>query len=145
MRHGSLKFPRLFSIMFSLTSRRTMSRLIDELNRVAKAAPQPIGFRATRPASSEPRILLIASLAQNGDTDRLADCVDGADAVLLRFSKSDLAAKTLQKIAGSLPDIPWGGWLEDIGARKMETLVEAGCDFVVFSRVQPGFHHTSGW
>ena len=109
-----------------------MSRFIDELNRVAKATPQPMGFRAAQPASSEPRILLIASLAQIGDSDRLADGIDGADAVLLRLAKSDLAAKTLQKIAASLPDMPWGGWLEDIGAKKMETLVEAGGDFVVF-------------
>ncbi len=109
-----------------------MSRLIDELNRVARATPQPMGFRAARPVSPEPRIRLIASLAQIGDTDRLADGVDGADAVLLRLAKSPLTAKTLQKIVASLPDVPWGGWLEDIGAKKMATLVEAGCDFVVF-------------
>lgn len=109
-----------------------MSRLIDELNRVAKATPQPMGFRAARSAPSEPRILLIASLSQGGDADRLADHVDGADAVLLHLAKSELATKALQKIATSLPDIPWGGWLEDIGAKKMEALVEAGCDFVVF-------------
>ena len=109
-----------------------MSRLIDELNRVARATPQPMGFRAAHPVSFEPRIRLIASLAQIGDTDRLADGVDGADAVLLRLAKSHLAAKTLQKIAESLPDMPWGGWLEDIGTKKMATLVEAGCDFVVF-------------
>ncbi len=116
-----------------------MSRLIDELNRVARAIPQPMGFRAARPVSSEPRILLIASLAQTGDTDRLADCVAGADAVLLRLAKSDLTAKTLPIIAGSLPDIPWGGWLEDIGAKKIGSLVEAGCDFVVF----PAASHVS--
>ena len=106
-----------------------MSRLIDELNRVAKATPQPMGFRAARPVSSEPRMLLIASLAPSRDTDHLTD---GADAVLLRLAKSDLAAKTLQRIAASLPEIPWGGWLEDIDAKKMETLIEAGGDFVVF-------------
>ena len=110
-----------------------MSRLIDELNSVAGAIPQPMGFRAARPVSSEPRILLIASLAQTGDTDHVADCVAGADAVLLRLAKSDLTAKTLPKIAASLPDMPWGGWLEDIGVKRMETLVEAGGDFVVFT------------
>lgn len=109
-----------------------MSRLIDELNRVARATTQPIGFRAAHPASSKPQILLIASLAQIGDADRLADGVDGADAVLLRLAKSHLTANKLQKIAASLPDTPWGSWLENIDARKMETLVEAGCDFVAF-------------
>ena len=43
-----------------------------------------------------------------------------------------MTAKTLQKIAKSIPDIPWGSWVEDTGAEKMEALVEAGCDFVVF-------------
>jgi hypothetical protein len=132
LKHGALKLPQLSSIIFSLTPRGNMSRLIDELNRMAKDTSQPMGFRAARPASSEPRILLIASLAQTGDADRLADCIDGADAVLLRLAKSGPAAKTLQKTGASLPDMPWGGWLEDIGAKKVETLVEAGCDFVVF-------------
>jgi hypothetical protein len=109
-----------------------MSRLIDALNRVAKAVPQPMGFRAVRPDSSEPRILLIASLAKIEDASHLADGTDGADAVLLRLDKSGLAASTLKKIAASLPNIPWGGWLDDIGNKKMATLVEAGCDFVVF-------------
>ena len=106
-----------------------MSRLLDELKRVARSVPQPMGFKTTRPASSEPRVLLIASLAARVDTDRQAD---GADAVLLRLTKSQLTAKALQKIASSIPDIPWGIWLEDAAAGKMETLVEAGCDFVVF-------------
>jgi hypothetical protein len=109
-----------------------MSRLIDELKRVDRATPQPMGFRTARSVSFEPRILLIASLAQIVDTDHLADGVDGADAVLLRLAKSHLTASTLQKIAASLPDMPWGSWLDDIDARKTEILVEAGCDFVVF-------------
>ena len=65
-----------------------MSRFIDELNRAVRAAPQPMGFKTARPATTEPRILLIASLAASGDTDRLADSADGADAVLLRLTKS---------------------------------------------------------
>ena len=109
-----------------------MSRLIDELNRVAKAAPQPMGFRAAHPTPSKPRILLVASLAQIGDTGRLAVGVDSADAVLLRLTKSQLAAKMLPKTVGSFPDMPWGCFLEDTGANKMETLVKAGCDFAVF-------------
>lgn len=109
-----------------------MSRFIDELKRLEKAVPQPIGFKAVRATSSEPRILLIASLTQTADSALLAGSVDGADAVLLRLAKSNLAAKALQKTAESLPDVPWGAWLEDISAKKIEALVEASCDFVVF-------------
>jgi hypothetical protein len=116
-----------------------MSRLIDELNRVAKATFQPMGFRAARPVSFEPRMLLIASLAQIGDTDHLANGVDGADAVLLRLAKSHLTANTLQKIAASLPNMPWGSWLDNIDARETEKLVKTGCDFAVF----PAASHVS--
>ena len=109
-----------------------MSRLIDELNKIAKVAPPPMGFRTAHPAPSKLRMLLIASLAQTGNTGRLTASVAGADAVLLRLTKSHLAAKTLPKTVGSLPDLPWGCFLEDTGADKTETLVKAGCDFVVF-------------
>lgn len=109
-----------------------MSRLIDELNRVARVVFKPMGFRVTRPVASGPRILLVASLGQTRDTDQLANDVDGADAVLFRLAKSNLTAKTLQKIVGSLPDMPWGGWLEDIGGNKTDIFIETGCDFLVF-------------
>jgi hypothetical protein len=108
-----------------------MSRFIDKLNRVGRVTAQSMGFR-TAPSSSAPKILLIASLAQWGDAESLAGSFEGADAVLLRLAKSALAGKTLQKIARSLPDVPWGGWGEDISAKEAGTMVGAGCDFVVF-------------
>ena len=100
-----------------------MSKLIDKLNQVAKAVPQPIGFRTAQSASTKTKILLIASLAQ-------ANNVSGADAVLI--TKLSSGAKTIQKIAQSLPDIPWGLFLGDIGRKGVRPMVEAGCDFVVF-------------
>ena len=100
-----------------------MSKLIDKLNQVAKAVPQPIGFRTAQSASTKTKILLIASLAQ-------ANNVSGADAVLI--TKLSSGAKSIQKIARSLPDIPWGLFLGDIGRRGIGPMVEAGCDFVVF-------------
>ncbi|MFC1941680.1 hypothetical protein ACFLWU_00485 [Chloroflexota bacterium] len=109
-----------------------MSRLIDELNKTAKVTPQPMGFKSALPTSSKPRIILIAGLAEIGDADQSGGLVDGSDAVLIRLSKSDLTAKTLQKNTDSMPDLPWGGWLDNIGIKKMETLVGAGCDFLVF-------------
>ena len=107
-----------------------MSRFIDKLNQVSKAAPQPIGFRA-RPLSQVPKILLVASLAQP-NIDGLTDCVAGADAGLLHISKLSSGAKTLQKICQVVSDIPWGGWLKDIGPGEIKQMVKVGCDFVVF-------------
>ncbi len=89
-----------------------------------------MGFRAAG-VPPKPRMLLIASLAQVG-VDRLADGVAGADAGLLPISKLSSGVKTLKQICQAVPDIPWGGWLKEMGREGMEQMVEAGGDFVVF-------------
>jgi hypothetical protein len=111
-----------------------MSRLIDDLNRVAKVVPAPMGFRASRPAAAGPRLRLVAGLAGVEGADPAG--IEGADAVLLRLTKG-LGVKALQKMAGKLPEIPWGCWLEDAAAEKLKTLVEAGADFVVMTPSGP--------
>ena len=109
-----------------------MSKLIDKLNQAAKAVPQPMGFRAAKPALMKPKMLLIASLIQANNVGRLADYITGADAVLLPTAKLSPRATTLQKIAKAVSDIPWGGWLADTGRREISPMMETGCDFVVF-------------
>ena len=104
---------------------------MDELNRVSQAAPQSMGFRAAQPVSPKPKILLIASLVQVR-VDGLADYVAGADAGLLHISELSSGVKTLQKVCQIAPDIPWGGWLRDIGRGGIEQIVKVGCDFVIF-------------
>jgi len=111
-----------------------MSKFIDKLSLVSQAGLQPMGFRAAQGVPQKPRMLLIASLAQV-DVDRLADCVAGADAGLLQIPKSSSGVKTLQQICQAMSDIPWGGWLRDIGREGIRQMVEAGCDFVVFPAV----------
>jgi len=108
-----------------------MSRLIDKLNRVSQAIPQAMGFRATQQVLPKPRMLLIADLAQ-ANVDGLADYVAGADAGLLHIFNLSEGAETLQKICEVVSDIPWGGWLRDVGQGGMKQIAEAGCDFVVF-------------
>lgn len=109
-----------------------MSKLIDELSQVSQVGLQPMGFRAAQAVPHKPKMLLIASLAQV-DVDRLADCVAGADAGLLQIPKSSSGVKALQEICQAMSDIPWGGWLRDIGREKgIRQMVKAGCDFVVF-------------
>ena len=109
-----------------------MSRLIDKLKQVSKDAPQPIGFRTAHPISSKPPMLLIASLTQIENIDSPTVSIIGADAVLLHSAKGVPSARTLQNIAPSLPDIPWGSWLEDTSEKRMEMIAELGGDFVVF-------------
>ncbi|MFC2065539.1 hypothetical protein ACFLUO_00705 [Chloroflexota bacterium] len=109
-----------------------MSRLIDKLNLVSKVVPEPMGFRTIHPVAPRPQMLLIASLMQTKNLDNLTDYAAVADAVLLPVAKTGSGTKALQKIARSLPDIPWGVWLQDISEKEWKTLAKAGCDFVVF-------------
>ena len=109
-----------------------MSQLIDKLNRISKAMPQPMGFKAAQPASLKSQMLLIASLTHAEKVDSLADYVADADAVLLNITKSSWQPKALQRIIQALPDIPWGEWLGEIGEKRLGTMIEVGGDFIVF-------------
>ena len=108
-----------------------MSKFIDKLKQVSTAAPQPMGFRATQPASQKPKIVLVASLTQ-ANIENLAEYLTGADAGLLQIAKLSSGIKTLQEISQVVPDIPWGGWLKKNSQAQVKQLAKAGCDFVVF-------------
>ncbi|MFC1937422.1 hypothetical protein ACFLWY_02535 [Chloroflexota bacterium] len=105
-----------------------MSKFIDRLNRVARVAPQAMGFGRVQLAAEKSKILLVAALAE-ANLDNAADYVDGADAGLLPVVKPDAGARDIQRMSELLSEIPWGGWFK--GAKPGE--VKAGCDFVVFS------------
>ncbi len=109
-----------------------MSQLIDRLNRVGRSAPPTMGFRASRPAPVKSRMLLVASLTDAEDIAGLSHSLTVADAVLLHITGLKSANSQFQKTARSLPDIPWGAWLEDVAEKGLEALVKAGCDFTVF-------------
>ncbi len=111
-----------------------MSRFMDKLNQVSQAEPQPIGFRVAPAGSPKLKMLLVASLAQ-ADVSDAADYVAGADAGLLSIPKLSSGAKTFQKVSQVVSDIPWGGWLRDVGREGIKQMVKAGCDFVVFPAV----------
>jgi len=109
-----------------------MSRLIDEFRRATQATSQPMGFRTARTAAGAARVLLIASL-KIGATGSPTKLTEGANAVLLSPGKTRPTAAAIQKIAESLPDIPWGIYLDDNGDKQAAALVKAGCDFVILT------------
>ncbi len=108
-----------------------MSRFIDKLNRVLQAVPHSMGFRAAKPVSEKPRMLLIASLAR-ANIDDLADQVAGTDAGLLHIPEWSAGAEAFEKVSQAASDIPWGSWLGSISEGEMKQMAKAGCDFVVF-------------
>lgn len=107
-----------------------MSRFIDKLKRVSQVAPQPIGFKVAQPVS-KPRMLLVASLPQ-ADVAHLADYLAGADAGLLPIARLTSEAKQLKEIVQLIPDILWGGLLQDTRQGGIKRIVQAGGDFIVF-------------
>jgi len=108
-----------------------MSKLIDKLRKLSQATPQPMGFRTSRPVEASSKILIIGRLALNSATPPLkSDPV--ADAVLVQIDASKPTDKEIQKAAKLLGDIPWGVYLEESDG-DLAALIEAGCDFVVFS------------
>lgn len=108
-----------------------MSRFIDRIKKASQVAPKPLGFRVAKSASEKPRMLLVVTLSPLA-VSGLADFVVGADAGLLRAGKLSPAAKAIKEASQAMPDIPWGGWLKEIGKEGLKQLASAGGDFVVF-------------
>jgi hypothetical protein len=90
-----------------------------------------MGFRTSRQAETPPAIMIIAGVPTNGIGSPVKS-IAGADAILLHTDEPGLTAKNLQKIVKSLKDTPWGVHLDDSGD-EAAAMVEAGCDFMVFS------------
>ena len=107
-----------------------MSRLIDILKRTEKPSFQPMGFMASRRKEMEPRLRLIA--ASGLDENDAPGLIAASDAALFRMNKSTTAAGAVKIINNIKPDIPWGIYMEDINSGKLNSLVKAGCDFIVF-------------
>ncbi|MFC1935062.1 hypothetical protein ACFLXZ_01960 [Chloroflexota bacterium] len=109
-----------------------MSQLINKLKAITKSAPQPIGFHKAQPVLPKPKMLLITSLPQPTSNARLADYAKDSDAILLRFDKSSEKNGGQPEPVHSLPNIPWGKWIEDVDEKDARKMTDAGCDFAVF-------------
>ncbi|MDO8567696.1 MAG: hypothetical protein Q7R57_03160 [Dehalococcoidales bacterium] len=107
-----------------------MSQLIEKLNRVAKPASQPLGFRIAQAVAPKAQMLLIARPVSAESLTGL----DEADAVLLHSIPPE--ARALQKLAKSLAGIPWGIW-DKTDEKELKLIVEAGGDFIVFPAAGP--------
>jgi hypothetical protein len=113
-----------------------VSKFIDRIKQASAAVAQPMGFGRGKPVSLEPKILLVASLAQ-ASAGNLADLVAGADAGLLSISGTGGDFKTLRQCAAAVPNIPWGGWFKGPIRRRGQPVKDSGCDFVVFPAKMP--------
>jgi len=104
-----------------------MSKLGDTIRRTMRTEPAPIGFRAVRPAKNPS--LLVTVLLDGADKGKVAGAVEkGAGAIVVRGATPD-AVKAAAEAAG---EVPLGLWPEEVDAKGVAALVEAGADFLVF-------------
>ena len=114
-----------------------MSKLIDLIGRLGQQSAQPIGFGAlTGRVESSPTMALIGS-AQAGKSgiDSANGLPDGVDAIV--FSDED-AKPVLELLeAGAPEDLVWGASVGSLGNTDLNSLVEAGCDYVLVEPAAP--------
>ena len=107
-----------------------MGKLIDKIKLASQASPKPMGFGPSKSAPAKPALVLVASLSQ-ANVEDLSDYVSGADAGLWHVSPgADI--KTFDKASVSVPDLPWGWWLDGGSEKEIAKVLKLGGDFVVF-------------
>ena len=113
-----------------------MSRLLDKFTKLKKTTSQPMGFRASHGDTKEPDMVVIASLPV-GAADNAKDYTAGADAVYLKAEGASLTANSVGDIIKSITEIPCGISIADIGKSKVNSYLQAGCDFMVLPMESP--------
>lgn len=113
-----------------------MSSFIDKLNRLSRGEHQPIGFGIRQSATPGLKIQLVAGLAQE-NTGSATESIIGADAGILRISKSGTAAESLKELTAAVPDTLWGVRLPGNIRGEIKQLSGAGCDFIIFPADTP--------
>ena len=105
-----------------------MSELIDRLEKAGQTSPAPMGFGAmAHRATQENPFLLVGALSvqELGQWEGEAP----VDAYLVDIEQAEAVPEAGQALQGRL----WGARLPRLDRATMESLKEAGCDFVVLS------------
>lgn len=107
-----------------------MSKLIDNLRRLLRTSPSPIGFgRASLPQPAP--MLLLGHLPQVND--EILDLVSnsGLDGVIVGKEAQNADAQVLARLAKAVGPMPLGVFWTGATDKDSTSLVEAGADFVV--------------
>jgi hypothetical protein len=112
--------------------KKTMSKLVEKLQRISEGSIQPMGFGAAAARAKISPMLIIASLPLgNAQLANIAEKA-GADALLVNVENLEKENKSLAKMSGSKFNITWGVSLKTVSKDEIKHLIELGCDFVVF-------------
>jgi len=107
-----------------------MSKFVDKLRRLSKSGSKPIGFRASASEAEQPAMLLILAMTSTQPAEAKVILDVGADAGLVLGD--NLNAMSIRQMVGSMPDVPLGVLAAGMTEEKMDEIVSAGCDFLVF-------------
>lgn len=103
-----------------------MSKLIQRIERLGRAAPAPMGFGAAARQQVTPAMVLVGSTSDLGKLSDLGD--SGLDAVLYRPPSGD--ADAAAKAADASGVLFWGVYSATPTTDGLHALEEKGCDFV---------------
>ncbi len=106
-----------------------MSKLLDLISRLGQQAAQPIGFEALagRVDASPTMALICTALASSCESDLDAVGRDLVDAVVFDPDEAGFAPES-----GQFDNLTWGIVCRSMEDEALQSLVEAGCDFIFF-------------
>jgi hypothetical protein len=105
-----------------------MSTFIDNVKKIEKGEITPIGFRRAGAETLKKRIQLVAAVSPENSGNTA-----GADAVLVEVT-GKVTAETLKNVPKTMP---WGARLRAVNGNDIPKMVNAGCDFFVFTPDTP--------
>jgi hypothetical protein len=110
-----------------------MSKLVDKLERVSEGRDQPLGFGAAINRTKTLPMAVIGSIPE-GKTELAATAKEAnVDAILITVESPRKIDDAVAQLKGENGDIPRGIALDTATKEDIEKLVDAGCDFIVFS------------
>lgn len=108
-----------------------MSKIIKKLRQISHSAAPPMGFKTTTISPSQ--LMLVIAAVTRSNSGIVAQLTEAeADALIVHSHDLVKELQTIQKIAGSLNDIPWGVWPETVNKAGIEGLKDAGGDLLIF-------------
>jgi thiamine monophosphate synthase len=113
-----------------------MSKFIEKLERISAGGGQPLGFGAAVNRAKVLQMVVIAGIPEGNARQVALAAEAGADAVLLAIEQPKKKEEALSQLSGMKIEVPWGVAMDTVTGEEMQQLVEAGCDYVIFSPVK---------
>ncbi|MGA2670483.1 MAG: hypothetical protein ABSF21_03580 [Dehalococcoidia bacterium] len=120
-----------------------MSKFVDKLQSLSKAAATPIGFHSFVSELKSPPLLLVAGLSGTQVKEAKIVAEVSADAGLILSEGT--SAKVVKQMVEAVGNVPLGVFVKGMSEEKINELMSVGCDFVVFDiRIPAAVLHKEG-